>query len=71
MFPFRYIVRANDKTIKEFIRLANHFGYEGANWTFEWMDGGRAIFSFDTDERRTVFRVTAWFWQISGHTPQP
>jgi hypothetical protein len=65
MFPFRHTVRANDNTIKEFIRLASHLGYEGANWTFEWADGGRAIFSFDSDQRRVVFRVTAWLWQIS------
>jgi hypothetical protein len=46
MFPFRHIVHANDTTIKEYVRVASRIGVEGANWTYEWADGGRAIFAF-------------------------
>ena len=56
MFPFRHIVRANDVTINGYIQNANRFGTEGENWTYEWMDGGRAVFAFDTERRRNTFR---------------
>ena len=56
MFPFRHKVRANDVTINGYIQDANRFGTEGENWTYEWMDGGRVVFAFDTEERRNTFR---------------
>ena len=56
MFPFRHIVRANDVTINGYIEQANWLGIEGASWTYEWMDGGRAVFAFDTEERRNNFK---------------
>ena len=49
-------MRANDKTINGYIRHANHFGTEGENWTYEWMDGSRAVFAFDTEKRRDTFK---------------
>jgi hypothetical protein len=59
-FAFRYVVRANDLTIQKYIKIANHFGGEEAHWKFEWVDGGRAIFLFRTEQAMVAFKVTVW-----------
>jgi hypothetical protein len=66
MFPFRNPVHANDITINEHIKAANHFGIQDVNWTYEWADGSRAIFWFDTEERRASFKCLVWLHQISN-----
>jgi hypothetical protein len=55
VLQFRKIVQANDAKMNACIKLASLLGIEGRNWTSEWKDGGRAIFSFDTPERRDLF----------------
>lgn len=66
MFPFRHTVRANDITIDEYVKTANRFGIQDANWTYEWADGRRAIFAFDTEERKVSFKCLVWLWQLSN-----
>lgn len=46
MFPFADIVRANDQSAKRLIWLASTISGEGADWVWEWRDGGRVAFSF-------------------------
>jgi hypothetical protein len=64
-FPFEYIVYANDRTIKKLTDAASHFGTEGQNWTYQWLDGGRVKFAFDTDVHRNAFKCLVWLHQIS------
>jgi hypothetical protein len=66
MFPFRLTVPANDITINEYVKAASHFGIQDVNWTYEWADGGRAIFAFDTEERKVRFKCLIWLHQISN-----
>jgi len=56
MLPFQCVIRANDRTIKEYVRRANYLGVEEVNWTWEWADGGRAVFKFDTELRLWLFK---------------
>jgi hypothetical protein len=64
LFPFRHVLQANDTTIQEYIRIASVFGMEGANWKYEWADGGRAIFMFDTEQAHVAFKFTVWLFGL-------
>jgi hypothetical protein len=66
MLPFKHTVRATDSTINRLIAAANHFGIEEVDWTYEWSDGGRAVFSFDSEEKRNAFKFLVWGHQISN-----
>lgn len=61
MFLFKHRVQANDLTINELKAAASHFGIEGANWDYHWLDGGRVVFRFDTEERYNAFRMLVLF----------
>ena len=63
-FPFRHVVQANDATIKEYIRIANLVGFESVNWKYEWGDGGRAVFVFDTKQAHATFKFTVWLFGL-------
>jgi hypothetical protein len=60
MLPFKQVIWANDRTIKEYIWIAGYIGVEDVNWTWKWADGGRAIFRFDTERRLWSFKFMTW-----------
>jgi hypothetical protein len=64
MLAFRHTVRANDTTIKRYITIASRLGDEGVHWTYEWMDGRRAVFAFDTERHRKKFAFMVGFEQL-------
>jgi hypothetical protein len=55
MFPAKLVLKANDKSIECYLRLARMLGTEGAEWKYEWGDGGRVFFAFKSDEQRNIF----------------
>jgi hypothetical protein len=57
MFPFTEVLPANDRSVKGLIWLAEALGCEGADWVWEWRDGGRAAFSFKNLDHLEAFRV--------------
>ena len=66
MFSFRHVVKVSDATIGDFIRMAHHFGIEEANWNYQWLDGGRIAFSFDTEDRYNAFRMLVLLYRTGG-----
>ena len=66
MFPFSFTVRANDRTIEQYVLIANLCGTDGAMWDYTWKDGGRATFTFDTEKRRDHFKSIIWLWGFSN-----
>jgi hypothetical protein len=69
VFPFTDIVPADDQSAKRLILLASTTGCEGADWVWEWRDGGRMAFSFKHPEHFDAFRtqrILVERWIVSG-----
>lgn len=63
MFPFKFAMSANDKSIEQYLLLARQLGFEGVDWIYGWGDAGRVTFAFNSPELRQTFYNWHFFFQ--------
>jgi hypothetical protein len=61
VFAFTDVVRADNHSAEQLKWLASTIGSEGADWVWEWRDGGCVAFSFKHPEHFDAFRTLRLF----------
>jgi hypothetical protein len=57
MFSAKTVVTANNRSVALYLWLATTCGVEGADWIYEWSDGGRMTFAFRSEAHMECFRT--------------